>query len=175
MTSCVFLFALVVISLGLGQSFQFIQSSWPSIICSRTERINLQCPLPSPALALAEPKGSSVQALVMSCSFGSAGVVRLWFGMQWGQSSLLCARFSCMTCSFGLLSQKSNSVSHETGKNRFPLFIVHCSILREIGQPHPGSIKMEDYLQDRLRFVYPFAPLIWLLQSHMPTSFHSRP
>lgn len=58
-------------------------------------------------------KVSRVQAPVMSLSFAWwGGIETLVFGAAGGQSSLLWACLGSMTCDFGLLPLKNNSVPH---------------------------------------------------------------
>lgn len=75
---------------------------------------------------------SGVQVPVMTQSFGSMAVVvegtfagekKIFVpGAAGIQSSLFYTCFGYMTCSFGLLSLKSSSVSQEMGQDHFELF-----------------------------------------------------
>ena len=73
-------------------------------ICGKGVSIlNLHSPLASERVWRSSP-----------CSFGSVGDgggMRLVPSAAGGQSSGLCTRFSCMTCSLGLLTLEDNSVS----------------------------------------------------------------
>lgn len=68
-------------------------------------------------------KGSSVQVLVTSRSFGSHVCVRMCVTERGRERPLLCTRFGCLTCSSGPLSSESKPVPPETGQDRFELVL----------------------------------------------------